>query len=266
MPEGWRAALAMGEHVEGRQDALLRAARVWRDYLKNAIDDDALFTHPLAGQNLDIITGVMDDAMIAKQRAAEIALYGSQGEIVSEIGGAVQGAIPFTNDVMLDYFQYGTLDNAIRNVWPFWMFHSRSIPMWINFMVTRPRYAAFWSRYMQYTERVQMQEGLVTRAGRTMPSLSGYMRIPGTQSWIDPTSPFSMRMALPRAPKFWIEDLGDMTMGQQIATYVYDIGEYMGLSMPPWVSIILQNPMINALDPNEMMPYSLIPNMDLLPA
>lgn len=206
---------------------------------------------------------MLEEGVAGKNRAVELSLKGSGEDVVSELGHRIEGALPMTQRAMVNYSGYSQLDQAIRTIYPFWMFTKGSIPFWLDTVTTHPRLIAYYERYMSTSRRLAIQAGYTTTNGEVLPSAYGYMPIPGTDMWIDFSSPFSMRSIMPNRRMYWHET-DNMTMIQKITTYLYDMGTFVGMSMPPWIT----RPMLGLglLNENVVNKDGFIPLAQLIPS
>lgn len=184
-----------------------------------------------------------------------------QSNLVQRLGFTPpEGALPKTNRYMIDYGNETNLDAMFKHLVPFWMFSSRSFPFWIETLVTHPQILAHYNRFIQYTKRTQYQEGITTSDGRQLPSLVGYIRIPGTEMWFNPTAALSFRYVVPILNSYQDEYEGESIMSRAFY-YLYDYGNLFGVSLSPFMMAganlagYLKNQPVSALVPAvELLP------------
>jgi GGDEF domain-containing protein len=146
--------------------------------------------------------------------------------------GDVEGALQRTNRFMIDYGDFSRLDEMMRYVVPFWKFTSRSFPFWIETLATHPQILAAYGKYINFTRRVQMQEGIRTSTGEQMPSLEGYLPIPGTDMWFNPLAPLSFRYVIPKYRNYGDENENMPIMGQ-VFNWLQDYSQVFGVGLNP---------------------------------
>ena len=196
-------------------------------------------------------------------------------------GKNVTGAINHTNKTMLDYTDFGTVDQFMKSIFPFWMFPSRSIPWWIGTAATKPRILAFYNKYMRASKIAAYNQKMITSTGKQLPSTTGYFRIPGTDLWINPLAPISAKVAFKvmetasdaiesringtkASYSSTAEDNpNDLTPMQEVTEILYQQGNSYGFSLPPW--LLIPAMMGGLVDKNRNPRYSLIPAMDFIP-
>jgi hypothetical protein len=210
-----------------------------------------------AGQ-ASIWNGWLDGAVRRVQGISEIAMHG---------GDEVEGALPFTQRVMLDYQDYTGMDNLIKgSIYPFWMFNSRSIALWAQVVAEKPYLASFWGRWHKYTGMQRQQAGYITTAGRPLGKLRNTIKIPGVDMWINPLQVLSIGFVMPFDvhERLWIDQpTGDENMLQNMANFIYDIGNYYGLGMAPWTKWAMEKG--GLLDEAQTFWNSVLPFSDLVP-
>jgi len=117
-------------------------------------------------------------------------------------GGAYMGqdlldSVNETLRVMIDYSNVTKLDQKIKTFIPFWMYPSRSMPFWIQTMYKHPYILSIYLKYVRYSELEAKNRGYVNSKGEQLPSLVGYIPIPGTDIWFNPTAPLIYRYVYP---------------------------------------------------------------------
>jgi hypothetical protein len=182
-----------------------------------------------------------------------------QKAILDQVGD-VEGALPRTNKFMIDYGDYTRFDEMMRYIVPFWKFTSRSFPFWMETLATHPQILAAYGKYINLTRRVQRREGIYTTNGEQMPSLEGYVPVPGTDLWVNPTAALSFKYVIPKYRNY-SDDLGSESVLGGIYNWVHDMSQFFGVGLSPMavfpfkIGGYLQNKPTNAL----------VPQINLLP-
>lgn len=257
---GMKTFLRNNEKMVSNYESALQALETWKRYVVDIADNG----HP---------AWVMPDQM-----AKEIAEWSKRAaadkarlmDIIVNGNDEITGAVDLVNKRMIDYQHSNLFDNAMRNFFPFWKFPSRSIPFWAETLVTHPQLIANYEKLQRMSRSQRYQAGAVTSQGKPMPSLDGYIQLPGTDMWFNPLAPMSFRYILDIAqskddvlyqaqsaeedgidPKAWmVKEL--MQQGQ-----VY------GFTLSPWMAYLMKS----AYDvPDEIVPrYPLAPQIPLIP-
>jgi hypothetical protein len=152
--------------------------------------------------------------------------------------GKTRGGIKIAGDNMLDYRQTSVIDEALKSIFPFWMFPSRSIVYWTGMLQRHPELLLWYNKFMSASQRELRQKGLVTTTGEPMPSLVGKVRVPGTNMWFDPVQVLSFRFFIPRP---WILDRvtgryeeEDGLSFDRLARRAMAAAEFFGFHALPW--------------------------------
>ncbi len=170
-----------------------------------------------------------DQAADAKSHVMSTAAWGD---------GTMEGAIPYTNRWMLDYSSYTNFDSFMRQLFPFWMFPSRSIPLWVSTFMSNPELPAAYFKYLQHSRRLALQAGATTSSGEQLPSLVGYVPLPGTDVWFNPTAPLSFRYIIPLNNGYYDEG-EDATVTQHVATELLNATQSAGMYFSPILQFAL---------------------------
>lgn len=195
----------------------------------------------------------------------------AKAELVSTIlhgGDNVEGAIDRVNRVMLDYQHTNVTDQFMKNFFPFWMFPSRSFPFWAETMATHPQLIAGYDKLQRLSRSQRYQAGAVTSQGYPMPSLDGYIQIPGTDTWFNPLAPFSFRYLLDIQKTrddimYAAKSEDDIDPKTFITSELMSTGQMYGFSLGPWAAWGLKKAFGI---PDEILPrYPLIPEIQLVP-
>jgi hypothetical protein len=206
----------------------------WREHMKGAYGRYNKLLVNMPDEVAQVLKKVTDDVIVMKKEAMSTATY----------GGAVHGvnmndALHDTQNKMLDYESYNNLDNIMRSIFPFWMFFSRSIPYWFGVIAKHPEIAAFYFRYVKYSGLTAARAGYTNRYGDPLPSIRGYMKIPGMEMWVNPTSFTLMKTIFPVSYDTETEDNEDAL--SSALQHVYSESEMRGLSMLPiWTFLVNQ--------------------------
>lgn len=208
----------------------------------------------------------MNTAREAKANLTSIVLDG--GKTAS--GRTVPGAIKMVNDVMLDYNSTTRMDNIMKNLFPFWMFPSRSVPFWVKTAITHPQLISFYNKMNNWSNAFRTQAGAVTSTGKPLSSLAGYLPLGDTGMWFNPQAAMSYKYVL------GVGDFVDNLTYQQTlqgeeeidpatyaAQFLMESGPVFGFSVPPWIAYILKNGynLSDSAIPN----FPMAPELSLLP-
>ena len=259
LTDGMQTFMQIADEADAHYALLTRATNEWQDYLVRAIDNDEWY-----------VKGV-DDAARASltQLADEVTDIMGEAQDVIQNGGTFAGrtvvsAVDEANRVYIDYTKFGSFDRFMKeNLAPFWMFPSRTIPMWIDTMAHKPWLMSMYYKYMMTSERLAYERGAITRSGHQLPSLRGYLPIPGTDKWINPMGPFSLRYALPEFRKWGMQE-DELSPSQQLGNFIMDMTRPFGLFPAPWVNWIMYDA-FHMLDENVHPKFALVPQISLLP-
>ncbi len=184
-------------------------------------------------------------------------------------GKSVTGAIKYTNDAMIDYTQWNQWENYMRIIYPFWMFPSRSTTFWMKTLAEHPSIAMWYQKYMLMSEKSQHQAGLITTKGDTLPSFRGYVQIPGSNVWFNPTAPLSFRYVLNPLMGFTSGDNAGMYDDMEteldplssVIRELYRIGTDYGFQVSPMFQMM---PAFKSLVGEENN-QTILPALDLFP-
>jgi diguanylate cyclase (GGDEF)-like protein len=163
-----------------------------------------------------------------------------QAEIARAVGGVSEGALEKTNRYMIDYGSSMRVDEWAKKAIPFWTFSSRSYPFWLETLGTHPEILSFYQKYIALNRRVQVQGGIQTTRGDQLPSLEGYVPIPGTDLWFNPTAAFSFRYILPNF-RTYQDEYEDQPVMAQVFTYLYENSNALGVGLAPYLTVPAQN-------------------------
>lgn len=236
---------AYGSGEKGK-DYALRMSRLQEQILKAEEAGNIALSQKLQGQLVDL-----EDEWEAAFRGKKY------------YGESYEGALPLTNRVMLDYQKYSPFDEKMRAIYPFWKFPTRSLPFWLETMASYPIIPAFYFKYLDMSRRYAIQAGATTTSGDPLPSLVGYIPMSGTDIWWNPVAPFSFRYALPNPRKMYDEDTSQLTMAQQVVSFLYQRGSMFGLNVPPWTSFALYE--TELIDETQFPRWTIIPQINLIP-
>jgi GGDEF domain-containing protein len=163
-----------------------------------------------------------------------------QAEIAKAAGGISEGALEKTNRYMIDYGSTTRMDEWAKKAIPFWTFSSRSFPFWLETLGTHPAILAHYQKYIALNRRVQVQGGIQTTRGDQLPSLEGYVPIPGTDLWFNPTAAFSFRYIIPNF-RTYQDEYEDQPVMAQVMTYLYENSNALGVGLAPYLTIPAQS-------------------------
>jgi hypothetical protein len=216
----------------------------------------------LPKDQLDLLAEIGGDAVGAKGRAVDIAMNGGEHPAI----GTWQGALPQTNEYMLDYGDFSNFDKAMKGIYPFWMFPSRSFSLWAKYLMSHPWLPAMYAKYTDWTKRTLVSEGFFNTKGEALPSMVGMVKIPGTDVWFNPTSALSFRYPIQifdRLANYEDEEYSDLNPLQSFMTKFCKIARVANLDLPPWIIWGLNK--IGAVDPNSLPNYAPFAPLQLMP-
>ena len=279
LPDGIQSWVNAVETGLGEMDGYIDLLNTWQTSLAKNLDEVGYDLSKLMdGETLAELQEWTKKGVADKENMIDVAKYGGN----DLDGNNIRGAVPHTNTTMLDYTDFGVIDQFMKSILPFWMFPSRSIPWWIGTAATKPRILAFYNKYMRASKTSAYGQKMITSSGQQLPSTVGYFRIPGTQLWFNPAAPISARVAFKLAETVSTtienkingsgtsysgnnsdENNNDLTPMQEIAQIMYNNGNAYGFSMPPWLLLPALN---GGLLSKENTPrYSLVPMLDFIP-
>lgn len=163
-----------------------------------------------------------------------------QQSIAKAVGGIGEGALEKTNRYMIDYGSTTRVDEWAKKAIPFWTFSSRSFPFWLETLGTHPAILAHYQKYIALNRRVQVQNGIQTTRGDQLPSLEGYVPIPGTDLWFNPTAALSFRYIIPNF-RTYQDEYEDQPVMAQVFTYLYENSNALGVGLAPYLTIPAQS-------------------------
>ena len=194
--------------------------------------------------------------------------FGADSPIIKQLEKEhLRGAVGITNDAMIDYSRDTNLDQAMKQVVPFWKFPSRSIPWWIQTVATNPRILTIYNRIQDLSERIQVQAGATRNAGGPLPRLRGHFKLGDTDWYLDPFNALSFTDVMPqRGPSYDDENTidPDAPIMNRVVNYLYANGPKAGLYLAPWVDIPIRK-FTNYIDENQYPERSLFGQLDLIP-
>jgi len=264
MSEGLQTWLRDQDRMASDFAAVQDAVEVWRESLRAMQADGSIFTLPDKA-TAGVIKSWAPDARGALADAQNTSYYGGISPLLPGI--EFEGAIPATNRIMLDYASFSRFDQTMKSVVPFWMFPSRSIPFWVETLGLRPQITSFYAKYMRASQRFTLQRGGLrggtNSMGEPLPSLAGYIPIPGTDIWFNLLSALSFRYIIPTYTQRYDDASEDKSMFQQVIQSIHDTSRQFGFNTPPWISWLLYS--ANVLDPNLTPQQSWVPQTALIP-
>jgi len=172
-------------------------------------------------------------------------------------GNDLTGSLPRTSKAMIDYSTESNLDALMRNPLPFWRFQSRSPVYWAGWFAQNPKFASAYFKHLKYSRVSQIEAGVVNRRGEPAYP-AGYIRLPYTDTWINPLSPLSFRVIFPTRTPY-----GDEGSGNELATFLVEWSNVYGVSMGPWTLEAFYQ--LDLIDENMIPRRSIVPVIDLVP-
>lgn len=240
-------------------ESSLRALDEWKQYMVKIADEG----HPAWVMPKEAKKELLDWSKRASQDKAEMM------DTIINGSDEIEGAIDRVNRVMIDYQHSNNLDNIMRNFFPFWKFPSRSFPFWAETMITHPQLIANYEKIQKLSRSQRYQFGAVTSRGKPMPSLDGYIKVPGTDMWFNPLAPLSFRYILDIAKTkddvMYAANTAEEDMEPKafMVKELMQTGQIYGFSLAPWMSWLLKGA---AQIPDEVLPrYPLAPQIPLIP-
>jgi hypothetical protein len=261
MSHGMRTFVRNRAKMTNDYEAALGALDRWSEWASKTASEG----HPAQFLTKDEITTLKSwaygDGSKAKADLVSTIMHGNKDE-------GIEGAINTVNRVMLDYEHTTPFDNMMKNFFPFWMFPSRSFPFWAETLATHPQIIAGYEKLQRMSESQRYQAGAVTSQGKPLPSLDGYIKIPGTDMWFNPLAPLSFRYVLDIQKSkddilYAARSEDDVPPGAYVASELMSTGQLYGFSLGPWAAWSIKKAFGV---PDEIMPrYPLIPEIQLIP-
>jgi hypothetical protein len=236
-----------------------RALGQWKDYMKKMATEGHPTQLLTKDEQAALKAWAYGDGSKAKAEMIDTILNGSDD---------VEGAIPLVNKRMLDYQHTNVFDQFMKNWFPFWMFPSRSLPFWAETLATHPQLIANYEKLQRLSRSQRYQAGAVTSKGKPLPSLDGYIKIPGTDMWFNPMAPLSFRYLLDIQKSkddilYAAQSEDDIDPKTFMASELMGMGQVYGFSLGPWAAWLIKDKLGI---PDEIIPrYPLIPEIQLVP-
>lgn len=199
--DGMKTWIRNNEYSIKNLEAAERALKdIERFLVDKATGKDPTLTRRTS-EEMDALRKWADSASSAKADLINTVMNGD--------GKNIEGAVDKVNRVMLDYQTRNNFDSIMSNIFPFWMFPSRSWPFWVETLAAHPKLIALYGKMKRASQSYRFQAGAVNSRGEPLPSLEGYIPIslPGMKEpmWINPLAPLSFRYVL--SPETLIDDL-----------------------------------------------------------
>lgn len=291
LPPGRSTLLVNGEVTLRNLENAKIFVREWEQELLLQVGENPRLYPNLSSVDKDVFEEYGRFAADIRQQMEELAVYGSdiRGDLDDFVkmglseqylsdaatqmeshlhpsfqGLNIQGALHRTNRSMLDYNHYSGFDELMMIPFPFWKFPSRSLPFWMETLVTKPQLTSFYMKYVRTSRRYAYASGATTTYGESLPSLTGYIPIPGTDLWFNPTAPFSFTYAMPD-DNYNYDEYADtsMPMMREVAAYLYKNGTRFGLSPSPWLTFMAYE--TGLLSDADFPRWSIVPQTSLVP-
>lgn len=260
LSDGQKVWIRNNESMISNYESALQALEAWKPHLKDLMDGKSPMLS-LTKSQLDELSQWSVRAARGRAEMMDVAMNGG-----AAFGKNYEGAINKTNRFMIDYQHTSIFDQYMKNVFPFWKFPSRSIPFWIETMASHPQLIAAYEKVHRMSRTQRYQSGAITSSGKPLPSLDGYVKLPGTDMWFNPLAPFSFRYVLDAAKH--LDDLSyrdqeDVEPKAFLAKEILEVGQIYGFSAPPWIAYTMKAA-FNL--PDEVLPaYPLTPLIGLNP-
>jgi hypothetical protein len=261
--DGMKTWVRNNDEMLNNYESALSALDVWKKYMGDVVENG----HPSATLTKEQLTELNAWAIQASGDKAEMIDILLKGGVHN--GREYEGAIDKVNRVMLDYQHRSVFDNMMKNFFPFWMFPSRSLPFWVETMATHPQLIANYEKIQRMSRTQRFQMGAITSTGKPLPSLDGYIPIPGTDLWFNPLAPFSFRYALDVAKSLDNLVYQAQTAEEDVDPKAFMVKEFMQMSqvysfsVAPWMTFLLKEAFAI---PDEVLPrYPLLPEISLIP-
>ena len=224
----------------------------------------------LTRDEADELQAYMTKAARNKSGMLNMIIHG--GDVTDDAGkrlASSDGAMSRVNKVLLDYGTRTNLDQFMKNFFPFWMFPSRSLPFWAETLATHPGITSLYFKLKRVSERQRYQAGAIDSQGRPITSLNGYVKLPGTDLWVNPLAPMSFRYILDLYKFVDAKDYQTPDSEETLTGLPYVVKEFMqnapiiGFNMSPWLGYLSKR----ALGiPDSIMPgWSISPQFNLIP-
>lgn len=229
-----------------------------------------------------LLSGEYKTPTMSAETLAELKAWGetatkSKADLISTLlsGGEVngmryKGAVDTVNGIMLDYSSSTNFDGIMKNLFPFWMFPSRSLPFWAKTLATHPELISFYNKIQKFSAGQRYQAGAVNSKGQPLTSMDGYVPIPGTDMWFNPLAPFSFRYVLDATQSqneaiYRQHDASDqdIPIDAYLAREFLESGPMFGFNVAPWMSWIIKD-RFNISD-ETLPPFPLAPTIPLFP-
>jgi len=269
--EGTRTFFNASADVNVAQEALTQAYDDIRRSVLGMLEEGGATVRQYDPATAESALKAADEISSLLQQGLEVVQQGSEhfagfsgwDEKGRFLGKVFDGALPITNKVMIDYSTQTKLLKGMRTFFPFLRFQWRSVPMWIETMMIHPEITAFYFKYMQTSRRYAYMRGAVDMQGNQRRSLVGYVPLPGTDMWVNPLAPISLRYVFPTTD--WAQDeIGaETSIIEDVFNYVVQTGQFMGVGVHPWLATILYG--MNWLNPYKTYRYGILPQTKLLP-
>lgn len=259
---GMKTFIRNQEHMTNNYESALTALDTWKQHMAKMADGGhPAFVLPKEAQT-ELLTWAKG-AATDKAEMLDVLIHGGDFN-----GQVVEGALDKTNRFMLDYQHTSIFDQTMKNFFPFWMFPSRSFPFWAETMATHPQLISNYEKIQRLSRSQRYQAGAVTSQGKPLPSLDGYIQMPGTDLWFNPLAPLSFRYVLDVAKSkddilYAANSQDEIEPKAFMVREMMETGQIYGFSLAPWMTYLMKQA-YNI--PNEIIPsYPMIPEISLIP-
>jgi len=256
---GMKTFLRNQETMGNSYESSLQALDVWKQHMGDMVNGGHPAMKLPKEAQAELLTW-SKGAATDKAEMLDLLLHGN--------GDNIEGALDKTNHFMLDYAHTSIFDQTMKNFFPFWMFPSRSFPFWAETMATHPQLIANYEKIQRLSRSQRYQAGAITSQGKPLPSLDGYIKLPGTDLWFNPIAPLSFRYVLDIQKTkddviYAANSEDEIEPKAFMVKELMDTGQIYGFSLAPWMTYLMKKA-YNVSD--TIIPgYPMIPEIQLIP-
>ncbi|NOR90095.1 MAG: hypothetical protein GQ524_07550, partial [Anaerolineales bacterium] len=265
-PKGVRVQAEASVDAVSHLHAAGNAIDNWYKWLIDGGADDMFKAIP--EDDMVALTDWANAAINAKKEIRDVTRHGSAnaGELLF-VDEVIDGALPETLKVMIDYATEFNIDAVFKHFFPFWKFPTRSIPFWIEAVATHPEILTFWMKYQYMSERFIYQAGAIDSKGRPLNRFKGYIPVPASNNlWWNPLAPLSAKVVLPGDRIVYSDEDrfgSDMSPFEQTVNIAYRWARQMGFNLAPWWEFLIRQS--SMIDRDQYPMRTIIPVIDMIP-